>query len=102
MGLFKSKCVRCGSESTRNKVEGLPTCETCELNLQMEREEDRACPVDGSPMQKKIICNVIVDKCPTCNGHWLDEGELMLLQNAVNSTGNNDFATGFIAGMIIA
>ena len=101
MGLFASKCVRCGSKSTRNKVEGLPTCETCELKIQMERETPRMCPVEGSAMQKKIIHNVIVDKCPACKGLWLDEGELILLQNAMRDKGGGDFASGFIAGMII-
>lgn len=101
MGLFKSKCVRCGSEMTRNKFEGLPTCETCELKMKMEREETRTCPVDGSNMQKMVVHNIIVDQCPKCNGYWLDEGELKLLQNAIQNSGNGDFASGFIAGMII-
>ena len=101
MGFFKKTCVRCGSKSTHNKVEGLPTCETCELKMQMEREESRTCPVDGSEMQKKIVHYVIVDKCPSCKGVWLDESELRLLQNAVQDKGSGDFASGFITGMII-
>lgn len=101
MGLFKSKCVRCGSMSTHNKFEGLPTCATCELKMKIDREEIRKCPVDGSEMQKKIIHYVIVDKCPTCKGLWLDEGELKLLQETVKSSGSSDLAVGFVAGMII-
>ena len=101
MGLLASKCVRCGSKKTRTKVEGLPTCERCELKLQMKREDTRACPIDGSAMQKRITHNVIVDKCPTCQGIWLDRGELNLVAEAVRRERTGDFASGFITGMII-
>ena len=101
MGLFGSKCIRCGSKRTRQKFEGLPTCESCELVIHMNREDPRACPVDGSPLLKQVLHNVIVDQCPTCNGVWLDEGELKLLQTAVRSTGNSDYAIGLIEGVII-
>ncbi len=105
MGLFASKCVRCGSKRTRQKFEGLPTCEACELVIYMNREDRRVCPVDASQMLKLVVHNVIIDRCPTCNGVWLDEGELKLLQAAVQNKGNGDhgtdFASGFITGTII-
>ena len=101
MGFFKSTCVRCGSKRTRQNVDGLPTCKRCELKLQMKREDTRACPIDGSAMQKRITHNVIVDKCPNCQGVWLDQGELNLGAEAVRRERSGDFASGFITGMII-
>lgn len=103
MGLFASKCVRCGSKRTRQKFEGLPTCESCELVIHMNREEPRVCPVDGSALLKLVLHNVIIDRCPTCDGVWLDAGELKLLQAAVqsNSDHGTDFTSGFITGMVI-
>jgi Zn-finger nucleic acid-binding protein len=50
-------------------------------------------------MQKHVIRNVIVDKCPECHGAWLDGGELELLKKALNNGGDGGFATGMVLGM---
>jgi hypothetical protein len=99
MSLFGSKCVRCGTR-TRRRVDALPTCDTCEVQLRAEREAAYPCPLDATPMTKEVIANVVVDRCPQCHGVWLDKGELALLQSAAREEGS-DFASGFVAGMII-
>jgi hypothetical protein len=79
MSLFAEKCVRCG-QRTRELYDGKPTCEPCrralELRLAASREDQRACPVDGSAMTKTVAYMMVIDRCPTCQGVWLDAGEL--------------------------
>lgn len=92
--------MRCGEKRTRDTIDGVPTCDECQIEIKLERESRRNCPLDGTEMVKIIHYNVVIDKCPTCKGHWLDPGELKLLQTAVAQADNN-FASGFIMGMII-
>ena len=99
MRLFGSKCVRCG-DRTRQKFDELPTCAACGARLRAEREPAYCCPIDQTPMTKEVIGNVVVDRCPECQGVWLDKGELKLLQNAAREEGS-DFATGFVMGMVV-
>ena len=37
------------------------------------------CPKDGSDLRERVFHNVKIDSCPTCNGVWLDPGELEIL-----------------------
>lgn len=87
MSLFGEKCVRCGERRTKQTFEGLPTCEPCEAELRARlraRSEDtRACPIDGAAMSKDVVLNIVIDRCPTCEGVWLDGGELELVRTAV-------------------
>lgn len=52
-------------------------------------------------MAKEVILNVILDRCPTCHGVWLDKGELDLIKEAVEEEGGSDFTTGLVTGIII-
>ena len=99
--LFGETCVRCGEHRTRKEVEGLPTCDQCESKLEASKEEKRPCLVCAIPMEKTTVQNVLIDRCPTCQGVWLDGGELELLQKAMQSGGDGDFASGFVLGMVI-
>jgi hypothetical protein len=99
--LFGEKCVRCGETRTKQEFEGVPTCEKCEVEIQAEREEKRPCPACRVAMEKTIVLNIIVDKCPTCHGAWLDGGELDLLKQAIEQGGGGDFTTGMMLGMAI-
>ena len=87
MPLLGEKCARCGKKRTRKEFEGIPTCDECqralELKLAAAKEAPRACPLDRAAMQKEIVSNVIVDRCPACKGVWLDGGELDLLRGAI-------------------
>ncbi len=97
--IFGERCARCGVTRTKDAFEGLPTCEKCELEIQAEHEEKRPCPMCTTAMDKSIVLNVVVDKCPSCHGAWLDGGELDLLKKAIEYGDGGDFATGMVLGM---
>ena len=87
MALFGKKCARCGKTSTRRIYEGLPTCEGCETliegKLRASREARRRCPIDAAEMEKEILLNLVIDRCPTCRGVWLDGGELEQMRGSI-------------------
>jgi hypothetical protein len=89
MAVWGEKCVRCGKKRTHATYEGLPTCDVCqkllEARLKAEAEDRRLCPLDGASMSKEIVFNVVVDRCPSCKGMWLDGGELDLLRAGIEA-----------------
>jgi hypothetical protein len=99
--IFGKKCVRCDKTRTKKEFEGLPTCEKCELQIAADREEKHPCPMCQADMEKKVVLNVIVDRCPSGHGAWLDGGELELLQKAISSGASSNLATGMVLGMAI-
>jgi hypothetical protein len=98
MGIFGDKCNRCGTR-TRNTEEGEPICQPCvqemELLVQASGEKARPCPVDGGEMQKQIAHMLVIDRCPTCGGVWLDGGELERLKGDVNEQALLAMSRGF-------
>ena len=97
MSLFGEKCARCGTR-TRNKEDDRAICEICaqEMHLLIEagKEALRACPIDGTTMRKEIANVVVIDRCPTCYGVWLDGGELDKMRNGAESEALMLMATG--------
>ncbi len=79
MSLFAKKCERCG-QKTHSQRDGKPICEACEeelnLLLQARQEDSRRCPIDGTTMSKSVAHMIVIDRCPKCQGVWLDGGEL--------------------------
>jgi hypothetical protein len=79
VSLFAQKCVRC-SARTRNVYLDKPTCPACvealEVALAEGFETKRACPADGAMLKKQIVHGVVIDRCESCNGVWLDAGEM--------------------------
>ncbi|MDA0791233.1 MAG: zf-TFIIB domain-containing protein [Proteobacteria bacterium] len=98
MAIFGEKCARCGTR-TRNEVEGAATCETCEQEMQLlvaaRGEDKRPCPVDGTTMVKEIAHMLVIDRCPSCKGVWLDGGELERLKGGVESRALMAMTSGF-------
>jgi uncharacterized protein len=41
--------------------------------------ERNKCPRDGTPLVPRETPHVTIDVCPTCDGIWLDKGELEIL-----------------------
>lgn len=76
-------CQKCGQHLTNRQFEGVPTCSACELSIRAEREERLECRHDGALMQKEILEDIIVDRCPECRGVWFDGGELEVLSAAI-------------------
>ena len=52
-------------------------------------------------MDKEVVLNVVVDKCPSCHGAWLDGGELEVLKQALECGGDDNLATGLLLGMAV-
>ena len=105
MSIFGDMCCRCDKKRTKKSFEGVPTCETCQLQIEAERqaasEATRQCPIDSSVMKKEIVNNIIIDRCEKCGGVWLDSGELDVLKKAIQSGAGGDLATGMVLGMAI-
>lgn len=56
--------------------------------------ERNKCPRDGSTLVAREFNHVTIDQCPTCDGIWLDKGELELL-----AAGNVEQA-GFVGSLL--
>ena len=97
--MFGERCARCRTTLTKDKLDGLPTCSICKLEVQADREEKRTCLMCATEMDKAVILNIVIDKCPSCHGVWLDVGELDILKQAIENGGGGDFATGMVLGM---
>lgn len=86
MRLFGRKCARCGRRH-REVSDGSPNCAACQeeirVKLQADNEALRSCPVDGSRMAKEVAHVIVIDRCPTCGGVWLDTGELDRIKDEV-------------------
>lgn len=98
MALFGEKCVRCG-QRTKHEHEGAPVCESCtkemELAIEADSEAERLCPIDKVPMKKEIAHMIIIDRCPNCQGVWLDAGELDLIKGGVEAKTLSAVVVGF-------
>ena len=55
-----------------------------EIDTARDREPDqpRPCPVDGEVFEKVEVGGEVVDRCPRCEGIWLDDGEVAALKLA--------------------
>ncbi len=62
-------CQSCGSHSNRSKSH----CERCGAPLEF------LCPACRIQMEEVAIGEVYIDRCQSCQGVWLDGGELALL-----------------------
>lgn len=102
MPWFKQKqiCIHCKVNKTKREFEGHPTCGNCEIKILIEREAIYRCPIDGTQMEKENHDDIIVDRCPQCEGVWLDPGELEAIKDAVNDS-DASFATGLAVGISI-
>ena len=98
MAWFKKKnlCVHCNTQKTKREFEGSHTCADCEIEILMSREEIRNCLIDGTQMKKEQYKQIIIDRCPTCNGVWLDGGELKTLKDI----GDSELTTAFVLGVV--
>ena len=102
MAIFAPKCDRCG-QRTRHEEKGRPLCEDCmqkmQLMLDAANENVHLCPVDSAAMQKEIAHMIVIDKCPQCNGVWLDGGELNKLTHDVQADAIMAVTRGYTIGM---
>ena len=66
-----------------------------ELLVDAKAEDLRPCPVDGDTMTKEIAHMLVIDRCPTCKGVWLDGGELERIKGGVEAGALMAMASGF-------
>jgi Zn-finger nucleic acid-binding protein len=52
------------------------------LLIEATAETLRLCPSDGERMSKEVAHMIVIDRCPKCQGVWLDGGELERLQTS--------------------
>jgi hypothetical protein len=52
------------------------------------KEKPRLSPITGEPMEQIVIDGVVVDRCKTSGGIWLDAGELEQLTGADKKEGS--------------
>ncbi len=58
--------------------------EALERLSKKKQEKPRPSPITGEPMEQIAINGVVVDRCPTSKGIWLDAGELEQLIETAN------------------
>ena len=93
------KCYRCQHNEATENLTGVPVCEDCGLALQRSGKDPRLCPIDRSSLEKRILLGVVIDKCPSCAGVWLDGGEVEIVRRRAADSGGSDFTSGFFLGM---
>ena len=101
---FKKKpiCTSCNKRKTNGTFEGAIICAVCELKILAERETVRMCPIDDIKMEKEMLSDVVIDRCPACGGVWLDKGELQLIKQHMGAKGEEEgWSNGFVLGLII-
>ena len=59
----------------------------------------RLSPVTGEPMQQTTVMGVVVDRCPTSQGIWLDKGELEQILERATGDDSKSWLTGFLESL---
>lgn len=67
------KCDQCGHRIYEPKA---TSCKPCRLKEEMKGEVKLTCPECSTQMNKKVVHEIIIDKCPNCKGIFLNKGEL--------------------------
>jgi Zn-finger nucleic acid-binding protein len=50
-------------------------------------------------MAKEIVSQVVIDRCPSCGGVWLDGGELEMLRRALEGGHRDPLARTVVLGL---
>jgi hypothetical protein len=98
MNIYGEKCHRCGQKTRRNR-KSKPTCGHCIAVIDSKHEEIRNCPVDNNKMNKEIIKNIILDRCPLCSGIWFDKDEIETFEELINKVSNELIIHKIIKGI---
>ncbi|MEN8143532.1 MAG: zf-TFIIB domain-containing protein [Gemmatimonadota bacterium] len=95
-------CVRCGKEGSAELFGDRRTCPDCALQIRAEREEAKVCHADGTKMEKHVVDQIIIDRCPTCGGVWFDGGEIQVLGSMLEEAAGGipaEVAAAFLTGL---
>jgi len=95
------RCPKCNGiyfdkgelESLVGLIKTYESIELEELDIdlvpQSEKERKLVCPRDGAPMIEQQILGVVFDQCTSCEGIWLDGGEISALKILENHIRQN-------------
>ena len=64
-----------------------------------KEEKPRPSPVTGQPMEQIVLHGVVIDRCATSGGIWLDAGELDQLIEASKSSENAGWVGSFLRSL---
>jgi hypothetical protein len=98
------RCIRCNTyykfEELGVAPGGFSICRPCSEQIDPAKEKKRGCPVDGTEMRKEFVQDlVLIDRCTSCGGVWLDGDELRVIERGARSGG--DFWLGFMLGIAV-
>ena len=65
-------------------------------------EKPKRCPVCGEKMEKFMLFDVILDRCPAKHGVWFDKNEFSTCINIMNSKSDNKQIINFLGEMFKA
>jgi Zn-finger nucleic acid-binding protein len=68
--------------------------------LKARNEAVRKSPIDGQPMEQITMMGVVIDRCKTSGGVWLDNGELEQLLKAASANGSQEESSGWMKKFI--
>lgn len=65
-------------------------------------DKPRPSPITGEPMLREVLHGVVIDRCPTSGGVWLDQGELeqLLQMNTESLKAGGGEGGGLLASFI--
>lgn len=76
--------------------------EALERLASKKTEKPRPSPITGEPMEQVVLNGVVIDRCPTSGGIWLDAGELeQLLQQSESAPAaeQSNWFSKFVKGL---
>jgi len=62
-----------------------------------DSEKPRLSPITGEPMEQLTMMGVVIDRCPTSGGIWLDAGELEQIIKASSDLREDGEGTDWIS-----
>ncbi|MCB0345033.1 MAG: zf-TFIIB domain-containing protein [Bdellovibrionales bacterium] len=71
------------------------------LGQKQQEEKPRLSPITGEEMEQVVLHGVVIDRCKTSGGIWLDAGELEQLVDAMAAGHEKDsgFLKSFFKGI---
>ena len=93
---------QCGFFFDQNELENIVSLFSYAEDVQLDEEDiskeslphsdaerKLLCPKDQSIMNAEFFTSMIIDRCPTCDGIWLDRGEFVALKLVQQSIQDN-------------
>ena len=100
--IFGEKCSECNKNRTKNHYKERLICKDCKVKIKSKEENLIKCPKCNIPMKKEIIEDkIILDKCETCKGYWLDKEELDKIEGIYKDKGSSGMGIGIAMGYAI-